>query len=350
LADRQPDDVSLLGLGASSAVGRDIASTAAAVRAGLSGFSSHRFVLDTAGQPVRVASAPWLETGLPVLQRLEALLQPAIDEALSSADVSRMRVALSLAVPSYRPGLPRDIRDWYRTAIASRRERPFSSLACFDGGQASSFAALEAAANVLCRGLVDAVVVAGVDSLVVPQTLDWLEANDQLHGAGRLNNAWGFVPGEAAAALLLARGETADRLGSPRLGRVRAVANAMESCRIKTPTVCLGQGLSEALRRSLETLPQGRRVSDIYNDLNGEPYRADEYGFAIARHSELFDDPSAMVTASDCTGDIGAASGALHIALACMAAAKGYAAGDLAMVHGSSEGGERGAALIDFSR
>ena len=59
---------------------------------------------------------------------------------------------------------------------------------------------------------------------------------------------------------------------------------------------------------------------------------------------------AAMVTASDCTGDIGAASGVLHIALACMAAAKGYAAGDLAMVHGSSEGGERGAALIDFSR
>ncbi len=40
----------------------------------------------------------------------------------------------------------------------------------------------------------------------------WLEENDQLHGAGPLNNAWGFIPGEGAGAVLLVTERTLARL------------------------------------------------------------------------------------------------------------------------------------------
>jgi 3-oxoacyl-[acyl-carrier-protein] synthase-1 len=164
-----------------------------------------------------------------------------------------------------------------------------------------------------------------------------------------LNNAWGFVPGEAAAALLVASVDLADRRGLDRCGRVLAVAGGVEANRIKTQTVCLGQALSEVLQRVLMARPKNALVSDVYNDMNGEPYRADEFGFAIARTGEAFERPSDMVTSADCTGDVGAAGGALHIALAAIAARKGYAAGNLAIVHAGSESGERGAALIGFA-
>ena len=36
-------------------------SSAAAVRAGISGFAEHPFMIDTAGEPMRAAIAPWLD-------------------------------------------------------------------------------------------------------------------------------------------------------------------------------------------------------------------------------------------------------------------------------------------------
>ena len=42
--------------------------------------------------------------------------------------------------------------------------------------------------------------IAGAEGLLahLDQSLEWLEACDQLHSAGPLNNAWGFIPGEGA--------------------------------------------------------------------------------------------------------------------------------------------------------
>lgn len=343
------DETILLGLGACTAIGCDAASTAAAIRAGVSGFARHRFMIDTAGEPMRVAAAPWLEVDLPATHRLEALLFPAIDEAFGGANCDGLRVALALGLPEPRPGLPRDLGPWARQAIAARYAKVFRTVALFQSGHAAVLMALEAALASMQRKAFDVCVVAGADTYLRPETLDWLEASDQLQGAGPLNNAWGFVPGEAAAALLVAGADAVDRLGLDRRGRVLAVASGVEANRIKTQTVCLGQALSEVLQRVLTVRPNNTRVSDVYSDMNGEPYRADEYGFAIARCGEAFERPSDMVTPADCTGDVGAAGGALNIALAAIAARKGYAAGNLAIVHAGSESGDRGAALIGFA-
>ena len=77
---------SIVGLGASTAVGRDAWSSAAAVRAGISGFGEHPFMIDTAGNPMRVAAAPWLDVALAPLDGFQApLLFPAIDQAFATA-------------------------------------------------------------------------------------------------------------------------------------------------------------------------------------------------------------------------------------------------------------------------
>src|SRR5204863_8241044 len=55
------EPVYLVGLGATTPVGRDALSTAAAVRAGISGFAEHPYLFDTAGEPIRAAIAPWLD-------------------------------------------------------------------------------------------------------------------------------------------------------------------------------------------------------------------------------------------------------------------------------------------------
>ncbi len=109
---------------------------------------------------------------------------------------------------------------------------------------------MRAACEKMCAGTFDACVLAGVESYLSAETLEWLEQNNQLHGAGALRNAWGFVPGEAAGAVLLV-GHASERLGLEPFARVLSVGMGFEPNRIKTDTVCTGDGLTAAFREGL---------------------------------------------------------------------------------------------------
>ena len=97
---------------------------------------------------------------------------------------------------------------------------------------------------------------------------------------------------------------------------------------------------------SVPSMSSGERVTDVYCDMNGEPYRADEYGFACLRTKDGLAAPSEFVAPADCWGDVGAASGPLYLALSAIAGIKGYARGNLSLAWASSENGERAAVLM----
>ncbi len=342
------EQVFITGLGATTAVGRSAPASAAAVRAGISGFAQHPFMIDTAGEPIRAAIAPWLDINLQGLDRLQALLLPAMEEALSElkGHIPAERFAFALGLPCARPGLDTDLGVKLMAAVQHKFAGRFGGVASFGAGHAAGLMGLRAAFNRLSQGSLDACLVAGVDSWLAPETLEWLESQDQLHGAGPLNNAWGFIPGEAGAAVLLLREGVLAELGATPLATVLGVGQAMEAKRIKTETVCIGEGLTEALRAALAALPAGAQVSDVYCDMNGEPYRADEFGFAALRTKQHFESASDFTAPADCWGDVSAAGGLLHLMLACTASHKGYAKGPLALAWGSGETGERAAVLL----
>ncbi len=349
MADRS----AIMAVGACTPLGRDAWSSAAAVRAGISGFVQHPYMIDTAGEPMRVALAPWLDIGLSMADRLEALLFPAIDEALApltQAAGTPWKLALALGLPSARPGMPEDIQQQMLSRVQKRYGKLFAGIASFTSGHAAGLIALQAATTKLAQGDVQACVVAGVDSYIEPLTLEWLETCDQLHSAGPLNNAWGFIPGEAGCAMLLMRESVAKVGGLAPLAVVLGTGTAMEPKRIKTETICIGEGLTQAFRAGLAALPEGAKVSDIYCDMNGEPYRADEFGFTALRTKEAFDSLSDFNAPADCWGDVAAAGGPLHLTLATIAANKGYENGQFAFAWASAEQGERAAALIATAR
>jgi 3-oxoacyl-[acyl-carrier-protein] synthase-1 len=341
--------VVIVAMGACTPVGRDAWSSAAAVRAGISGFGQHPYMIDTAGEPMRAAIAPWLDIDLSGVDRLEALLFPALDQALepfAGYQGALPNMAIALGLPSARPGLPEDLQHQILGRINQRYARYFTGAAAFCAGHAAGLIALEAAFRKLRQGGLEACIVAGVDSYIDALTLDWLESCNQLHSAGPLNNAWGFVPGEAGAALLLMRESVALSLRHDALAIVLGVGTATEPKRIKTETVCIGEGLTQAFRGALAALPAGAKVSDIYCDMNGEPYRADEFGFTALRTKEHFNSGSDFVAPADCWGDVAAAGGPLHLILSCAAAQKGYANGPLAFAWASAEPGQRAACLL----
>ena len=177
-------------------------------------------------------------------------------------------------------------------------------------------------------------------------TLDWLEVTNQLHSAGVLNNAWGFIPGDGAGAVLL-MGETIEDVGLEPLARVLSVGIGFEQNRIKTDTVCIGEGLTTAFREGLAALPPALN-HDLYCDMNGEPYRADEFGFACVRTKEAFVSASDFVAPAENWGDVSAASAPLQAALSGIAAQKAYANGPFAFLWASSESGERGTSLLQL--
>jgi 3-oxoacyl-[acyl-carrier-protein] synthase-1 len=307
-------------------------------------------MIDTAGEPMRIARAPWLDVDVEGVERYCELLFPAIDEALTpiQSQLARrsFKVGLAVGFPPSRPGQPLDLAKSILSAISQRYPGVFAHAASFEVGHAAGHLALDNAIRSCVFSTIEAFVVAGVDSYLAPETLEWIEAYDQLHGGGPLNNAWGFIPGEAAGALLITTEALARRIGVEPYGDIVSVAIGRETKLIKTETVCIGEGLTQAFRSALQALAPGEQIHNVFCDLNGETYRADEYGFTALRTKERFRAATDFIAHADCWGDIGAAGASLHIALAVICYRKRYGKGPLSMVWASSESGERGAAVI----
>jgi 3-oxoacyl-[acyl-carrier-protein] synthase-1 len=343
------DAVCVVGIGASTAVGTTAPASAAAVRAGISGFAEHPFLRDRVGEPVMVACAPFLGHDLTGTQRFVELAVSATCEALEPARSSSRSsevVPTIVGLPEPRPGLPEDLssdlahRLETATALRSRPTRTTMVLR----GHAAGLVAIETACEMIRSRATDLCLAGGVDSYMDPRTLQWLESCDQLLTP---DNAWGFVPGEAAGFCLLCSRATARRLQLDVLGSLLAVATSREVKRIKTEAVCIGEGLTDAVRGVLRALPGPlTRIDDTICDLNGESYRADEFGFMLARTNDYFIDSSNFSSPADCWGDVGAASGPLFVLLATAATRKGYARGPLTLLSTSSEAGERAAAIF----
>ncbi len=303
------------------------------------------------GEPYILAMAPAVDPAVIGTQRFIELAVCAASEACRSIEelkIAGLRLAVLVGLPEYRPGVDEKLE----TAIADALTGSLGSVLEVGGvktatkGHAAGLMAIESSVNLLGSGKAEFCLAGGVDSYIDPDTLDWVEDNEQLH---KPDNAWGFIPGEAAAFCLLCTEATANRYRLPVGLRLISIATAIERNRIKTETVCIGEGLTEAVNTVLQQLPQDKPIEFTYCDQNGEAYRADEFGFMLARLSDRFLSTDAYAAPADCWGDVGAASGPLFVALHAAAVQKGYLGGELSLLWTSSEGGERSAAVISAS-
>jgi 3-oxoacyl-[acyl-carrier-protein] synthase-1 len=341
----------ILATGARTPIGCSAPATAAAVRAGIACFERHPFMIDRYGQPMIVAADPLLSPDTPVLDRLVYMAHAACAEVLAAIDptlASLSAISIAVGLPEPRPGLPDDLAPRFVASLRSMLSPVWPSLRIVAAprGHCAGLLALATAAASAMTGAREGNCAAGVDSYLDPSTLEWLDANDQLHSE---NNAWGFVPGEAAGCCLLGNRSAALAAGIAHASILRASASAMESNLIKTDTVCLGEGLSQAVANSIGDLDARNRVDQLVSDVNGEPYRAEELGYAIVRQASRFNDASGFLAPADCWGDVGAASGPLFAVLADAAARRGYARGSRTVCCTSSEAGDRAALLVEFA-
>lgn len=338
----------VVGVGAVTAIGLNSHASAASVRAGIANFNEHPFMIDRMGDPYVLAMVPFLDATAMGAERYIRMALPAIQEALaplSGLDTTAQKVAVQIGLPELRPGFPQDVKARFSNDIHTLSDRrvKVAEPVFIEKGHSAGLMAMEAAKRMILSRTYEFCLAGGIDSYVNPETLDWIEENEQLHIS---SNAWGFIPGEAASFCLLCSQETAEKYRLPVRAQVVAINTEQEQNKIKTETVCTGQGLTRAVKRCIQELPSACRIDYVICDQNGEAYRSDEFGFMLARLSESFVNPSDYMAPADCWGDVGAASGPLFVNLLVAAAEKRYAKGRYTLLWTSSEGGERSAAVV----
>jgi 3-oxoacyl-[acyl-carrier-protein] synthase-1 len=331
-------------------VGLSAESSAAAVRAGISRRGDHPVLVDAVGEPLRCARDAVLDRSLGEPARLSKMVKGAATELIEKLGAARLppptALPVFLATPDARPGLgPRDI-----AAVAGDLREAFAPYApatvqTVSGGHAAGLVALELAIKQLTDRRADLCVVGGADGLIDAPGVEWLEKEKRLARAGVRG---GITPGEAAAMLVLCRREARARSGLPCLARVRGVATGLEPRSPESDEGLLGEGLTEVVRRAARDLRlPDEPIDDVYCDLNGERHRSDEWGFTVLRASAMFRFGARNSTGVAAWGDVGAASAPLGCVLAAAAWQRGYARGPRALVWASSNGGLRGAVVLE---
>ncbi|PCC67842.1 3-oxoacyl-[acyl-carrier-protein] synthase-1 [Nannocystis exedens] len=337
----------VVAIGARTPVGHDAASSAAAVRAGIARCSEYPFATPD-GAPLIAAADARIDPLLEGNARLEPLLASALGEVARSLTRGAPHQGpqhLLLALPEPRPGFGRrDAGELVGFAHACLRRLGIPADVRVAGhGHAGAIEAVEQAARLVADDADALCWIAGVDSWLHADTLLWLEDQRRCAQPGVRS---GFIPGEAAGCIVLARPDLRRRLRLPGLAVVRGVQTAQETHLRTSEAGTFGEGMSDAVAGAASGLRlPDEQVDALYSDINGERYRSEEWGFVAMRTAAVWKSLQYEAPA-DRWGDVGAASVPLGAILGVQSFRRAYAPGPRAMITAGSDGGLRGALLL----
>jgi 3-oxoacyl-[acyl-carrier-protein] synthase-1 len=226
-----------------------------------------------------------------------------------------------------------------RLLKASNLENIPQNHKIYFGGHTGFVQAIQEAAALLRAGHFDHCLVGGIDSCIEPRFLSAAATKGVLKTSA---NPVGFVPGEAAAFVLLDRTtEARSRKGGPAgfLMGTSLVSNCRDRLSDDKPDgVGLARAIDDVLRAS------HKKLASIISDLNGDDYRAREWGNALPRlrpkHSVA---KAPMCIPALAFGEIGAASAPVGLCLGIAAQQRGWIPDGLIMEWLSADKGSRAA-------
>jgi len=307
------DHLHIIATGAATSLGSYAAATLVAVQARIANFADHPYLLDLQGEPYILAAAPYIDPDYQGIKRYNVLLNYALSDCCAEKEGMPASMPCVLCLPNERPTFRFDqVRDVAQQLVNDCPGLVITSQDLYCQGHAAAYQALEQVQQHLLHTAHEFCLLAGVDSYIDSATLNYLEMHSQVHNA---TNAYGFVPGEAAACVLLCTQDTVDKYQLTSLGTLLAFSHAFEPVH-HTQGVCTGQGLTQAMHATLQHCPPDQKIQHVICDLNGEPHRSDEYGFTLTRLSYYLENPDHFTAPADCWGDVGAATGVLSMVLA----------------------------------
>jgi 3-oxoacyl-[acyl-carrier-protein] synthase-1 len=297
---------------------------------------------DSYGTSIGVVRAASLSDDLLGVERWLALAAPALRECVSpttGAPPSATRPPpLFLSIPQAgRADDDARVGEELLPALASRSgvALDVSRSQLVRQGHAGFATALLAGVAQLAAGS-PAVLVGGVDSYYHPGVLAALDADRRVH-SGAIEA--GIIPAEGAAFVRLAREAGGARI----LGTILGVEIGRDES-VVTGDPNLAEAMTKLVRRISVAAPDGR-VPWILSDGNGERHRRDEWVKVAIRSKDIFPQDGRHDHPVEEMGELGAASGAVFLAVVATAWETGFAPADLALLALHSEGPERGLVL-----
>jgi 3-oxoacyl-[acyl-carrier-protein] synthase-1 len=335
-------------------VGHTAKESCASITAGLSRITeSPEFrVPDEKGHlvPAKCASVSGITDGQRRFLRHYRMAVRAFTEAIGAANLEEFGLAdcgIYLCIcESERIKVDSRIQDELILRICKAVDVPdlTSRTQVFSLGHAAVFQALQDAIAHLMRGRIRYAIIGAVDTYLDEATLHWLADINRLKTDRTVN---GIIPGEGAAFIVIENKEAAVARGASLLARLDGMATAMEANNIYTDTPCRGDGLTMSLQHTLALLPdRGIDTSVVVCDLNGERYRATEWGLTLSRALGTIRRSPAVWHPASSIGDTGAAAGAINLAFGAVVVAKGYVRPEQVLVWGSSDEGLRGSVYL----
>lgn len=328
--------VTILGCGMMTAVGLTAPASCASIRARLDGFRETRFI-GAGGEWIIGAEVP-LEDVRHGIPRLARLLAGPIGECLNLCGAippAEIPVLLCLAEQD-RPGRLDELGpDLFSQACAILGVDFHGASRLIPHGRVGGASALYQASQLIHEHGFRCVIVAGVDTYLVAETLGAFDERNRLLTQA---NSDGFIPGEAGAAVLVGPGgESMTVLG---------MGFAVEKSTIASAEPLRGEGLTQAISDALRGADLTMHdLAYRLSDISGEQYGFREAALALARTLRQRKEEFDLWHPADCLGEVGAAALPCMLAVAEAAGRKGYAPGSTFISHLANDDGRR-AALV----
>ena len=250
-----PQPLAITALGAISAVGSNAPQTCTSIRAGLIGASEHSYYVSITKdpgwdeeEPLIAASVPLVDPELDGSERLRELAIPALLELASQAGLKRGDLgesALLVALPS----LDEDVQRWelpgnFVDRLCTDTGLGFKTVHENQSGRTGIFELLAEASRLLAANDHSYCWLLGVDSYLSEHRMTLWDQNWRLRSE---RNTDGFIPGEAAGALLVETLEHAHARSACTLATIEAMAFADETQPQTSQQASTGTGLCDVL-------------------------------------------------------------------------------------------------------
>ena len=309
--EKQEINIVITALGAISSLGLNAVQSCAAIRAGIAGFKEWEEYYCEPADPSVDNLEPLICARIPLgglsQDEVTDLAIIALKEVIETAGFSRnmpARTGLFLCLPPDQRGEQNTGRSqrilpelYTQTGL-----EPFRETAILTSGHAGALMAMQTAAARLASGQVEYALVVGADSYLDPNILDWLDE------AGRLKsekNQDGFIPGQGAAAVLLETHPHAVGRNALILAAIAGYGQAQEEKTIDSELPSIGRGLCEAIQACCpQKQDQALPFEWVVCDLNGESYRAREWGYSIVKLPDTLNEIKTLWHPADCVSPV----------------------------------------------
>lgn len=346
------NNIVITGVGMVSAIGNDWEQSCAAHRAGVNQFLAYEDFCPeneemdfNEPEPLVAARAALIGTQMEEL-RAPRLIVPALQDLINNSDMTREMFDSTIVLTAVSPGVGAGREE--KLLKAYRQEIRKLSLNCsakrkmIRAGNTAFAEMLMAAKRLLESGQCEACILLAVDSLNSFETLKHLDQIERIKSKKSPN---GLIPGESAVAIFVETEAHALARNAVVKATVSAIAGAVELNTSTSDKPSSGLGLSNAVRQACQQAGE-LKPKWLACDLNGETYRAYEWGMTQVKTNDILSGLSVVWHPADCFGDVGAATGGLLIALVLKAFELEYAPAKECLVLCSDDEGKRAAIVV----